>query len=177
MRRKRRYVILDTETTGLNKSDEIIQLAVIDLDGNTLLNESIRPTKKKRIAADAVAIHGLTMEVLSSCETFAELARPLERAIGKKTIITYNAEFDMRMYVQSYRLAGGFLPRGNWECAMLMYAQYVGEWNDYHHNYRWQKLPGGSHSALGDCLATLEVLRTMAGATRPRKWYESWVGE
>ena len=177
MKNKSRYVILDTETTGLNKRDEIIQLAVMDLEGATLFNENIRPTKKKRIHPDTVAVHGLTMEVLSKCRTFAELAEPLEGAIGNKTVIAYNAEFDARMYVQTYRLAGGFLHRGDWECIMLEYAKYVGEWNDYYQNYRWQPLPGGTHSALGDCFATLKVLRAMATTHRPRKWYEFWVGE
>ena len=191
MESKSRYVILDTETTGLNKRDEIIQLAVIDLDGNMLFNENIRPTKKKRIHPDAYAVHGLTMKVLAECPTFAELAEPLERAMGSKTVISYNGEFDVRMYAQTYRLAGGFLHTGDWECIMLEYAKYVGEWNDYYRNYKWQSLPGGTHSALGDCLATLEVLRTMAATTnqenghsgdapdnthdhKPRKWYQFW---
>ena len=162
MQNKSRYVILDTETTGLNKTDEIVQLAVIDLDGNTLFNENIRPTKRKRMSREAVAVHGLTMQTLSKCRTFAELAEPLERAMGSKTVIAYNGEFDARMFVQTYRLGGGFLHRGDWECIMLEYAKYVGEWSDYYQDYRWQPLPGGTHSALGDCLATLEVLRTMA---------------
>lgn len=162
MRHKSRCVILDTETTGLGKTDEIVQLAVIDLDGNVLFNENIKPTKRKRMSQDAVAIHGLTMKALSQCPTFAELAEPLERALGTKTVIAYNGEFDARMYVQTLKLAGGYLHRGDWECIMLEYAKYVGEWDDYHQNYRWHRLPGGTHSALGDCRATLELLRKMA---------------
>jgi DNA polymerase-3 subunit epsilon len=164
MQDKHRYIILDSETTGLNKSDEIIQLAIIDLDGNTLFNENIRPTRKKRISRDAVAVHGLTMQALSTCPTFAELAGPLERAMGDKTVIAYNAEFDANMYVQTYKLAGGFLHRGDWEDIMLEYSKYVGKWSSYHPDYWWQPLPGGTHSALGDCLATLEVLRKMAAS-------------
>jgi DNA polymerase-3 subunit epsilon len=29
--------------------------------------------------------------------------------------------------------------------------------------FRWQKLPGGDHSAIGDARATLAVIRRMAG--------------
>jgi DNA polymerase-3 subunit epsilon len=47
-------------------------------------------------------------------------------------------------------------------CAMQWYAQYVGEWHDYWGNYRWQRLPGGDHSALGDARATLSLLKRMA---------------
>jgi DNA polymerase-3 subunit epsilon len=159
---KSRYVILDTETTGLGKTDEIVQLAVIDLDGNVLFNENIKPTKRKRMSQEAVAIHGLTIKTLSQCPTFAELAEPLERAIGGKTVIAYNALFDGRMYAQTLKLAGGFLHRGDWADIMDEYAKYVGEWDDYHQDYRWQRLPGGTHSALGDCRATLELLRMMA---------------
>ena len=31
-------------------------------------------------------------------------------------------------------------------------------------NDRWQKLPGGDHSALGDCRATLAILHEMANS-------------
>lgn len=31
------------------------------------------------------------------------------------------------------------------------------------HNYRYQRLPGGDHSALGDARATLAVIKRMAG--------------
>lgn len=45
---------------------------------------------------------------------------------------------------------------------MHLYSEFVGEWNDYFGNNKWQKLPGGDHSAVGDCLATLEVIKYIA---------------
>ena len=33
----------------------------------------------------------------------------------------------------------------------------------FHQSYRYQKLPGGDHTAPGDCRATLALLRKMAG--------------
>lgn len=175
LKRRQKYVILDTETTGLGKSDEIIQLAVVDLDGNVLFNENIKPTKKKSISSQASSIHKLTMSNLAECPTFSELKNPLKKAIGRRRIITYNTEFDLRLYKQTWQFAGGFLPKGQWECAMLQYAKYIGEWNDYYQNYRWQKLEGGDHSASGDCLATLKVIQTMASSAKLKKWYELWV--
>ena len=119
LRRKRKHVILDSETTGLGKTDEIIQLAIIDLDGNTLFNKNIRPTKKKRISSDSTEIHGLTMDKLSDCPTFSELKVPVKAFLRRKTIITYNASFDKRLYRQSWQLADGYIPKGDWDCAML----------------------------------------------------------
>lgn len=115
------------------------------------------------------------MNDLKDCPTFKELKRPLKKAIGRKTIIAYNAAFDQIMYSRTYQMAGGFLPKGNWDCAMLEYAKYVGEWNEFYGNYKWQKLEGGDHTALGDCMATLELIRSMASSIKLKKWYEFWV--
>jgi len=46
---------------------------------------------------------------------------------------------------------------------MNAYAAYVGEWSDYWGSFRYQKLQG-DHSAAGDCLATLDLVRLMANA-------------
>lgn len=173
---KRKYIILDTETTGLRPTDEIIQLAVIETDGSVLFNANIKPTKRKRIPKEATQLHGLTMDALKDCPTFHELSKSLKKAIGRRRIVTYNAEFDRRLFKQTYQLAGGFLPKGNWECAMLEYARFVGQWNDYYGNYKWHKLEGGDHTALGDCLATLDLIRAMASAMKLKRWYEFWVG-
>ena len=177
LKSKRKFVILDTETTGLGTRDEIIQLAVIDLNGTVLFDKKIKPTSKKTISQEASKIHGITIKDLEDCPTFKELKKALKKAIRRKTIITYNAEFDKKMYSRTYQLAGGFLPKGNWDCAMLEYAKYVGEWNDYYNDYKWQKLEGGDHTAVGDCLATLELIRSMANSTKLKRWYEFWVGK
>ncbi|MGA2322266.1 MAG: 3'-5' exonuclease [Sedimentisphaerales bacterium] len=173
---KSRYVILDTETTGLGKNDEIIQIGIIDINGNTLLNQNIRPQKKKSISRDATDVHGLTMTELVNCPTFSELKDIMNRSIGLKDIIAYNAEFDLRLYKQSYQISGGFFPKGNWHCAMLEYARFIGEWDDYHGNYRWHKLKGLDHTAVGDCLATLAIIRQMVQTKKLKNWYEFWVG-
>lgn len=51
--------------------------------------------------------------------------------------------------------------RITWECAMIEYATFVGDWHDYYRNYRYQPL-GGGHRATGDCRACLQVLQHMA---------------
>ncbi|MGD0078523.1 MAG: 3'-5' exonuclease [Sedimentisphaerales bacterium] len=174
---KERFVILDTETTGIGRNDEIIQIGIIDLDGNNLLNQNIRPQKRKTIPRDATNVHGLTMAELINCPVFSELKDVMKQAIGHKDIIAYNAEFDLRLYKQSYKVSGGFLFNGNWHCAMREYAQFVGEWDDYHQNYRWHKLKSGDHTAIGDCLATLAIIREMAQTKKLKQWYEFWIGE
>ncbi len=173
------FCILDTETTGLGNTAEIVELALIDHEGFELLNTRACPTVE--IEPDAQAIHGITQKAVENASTFDQIFPLVWRWVGKKDLIIYNAEFDTRMIRQSLRpynlhLAFPtsdrrqcriFLGGGSIHCAMLQYAAWCGEWNNYHGNYRWQKLPGGDHSAIGDCKATLDIIRKMAADWPP----------
>ncbi len=44
---------------------------------------------------------------------------------------------------------------------MRRYAAYMGE-PSKRGGYRFQKLPGGDHTALGDALATLQLIEEMS---------------
>lgn len=156
-----KYLILDTETTGLSGNDEIVQIAAIDTNGDTLLNELIRPVNAT-VHLRAYEVHGIGDDDLAGCPTFMELDSVLREAIGQRDIIAYNSSFDERMYAQSHGKLGGFMPSGQWMCAMHMYSRFVAEPNP-RGGYRWQKLQGGDHSAMGDCLATLKVIQEIAG--------------
>src|SRR5687768_4350279 len=52
------WVVLDTETTGLDHGAEVIQIGVVGPDGRTLLDTLLQP--RTRIPADATRIHGVT---------------------------------------------------------------------------------------------------------------------
>ena len=67
-----------------------------------------------------------------------------------------------RPYWEARNNAYAWINKSTWECAMHPYSQWVGDWNDYHGSYRWQRLPGGDHTAIGDCHATYAVLQRMA---------------
>lgn len=170
-----RYVILDTETTGVGNDDEVIQIGVIKPSGEVLLDHLIRPAQKKYIHPKAQQVHGITMAMLLDKPSYEPISQLLASAVEGRTIITYNAEFDRRLLIQTAGFAGGLVPPDPWECAMLQYAQFVGEWDDYRNKYRWQKLRGGDHTAVGDCKATLALIQEIAGARRRRYSYEMTV--
>lgn len=156
------FVILDTETTGLDNDAEIVQIAVIDHAGQVLLNTLVKPTYP--IPPGATRIHGITDEQVKDAPTFVEIAAQVSTLLSGKRIVIYNAEYDARLLRQTAK-AAGLSP--SWavltaDCAMLAYSQWIGDWSDYHGNYRFQRLPGGDHSALGDARATLAVIRRMA---------------
>ena len=175
---KEDYVVLDTETTGLSSNSEAIQIAVCDLNGTELFNSLVKPTIP--ISASAINIHGITDDVVKSAPTFEQVYDDLRKCIDSKEVVIYNASYDVRVLANCCRSAKlpflGLKDRAC--CAMLWYAQYVGEWHDYYESYIWQKLPGGDHTALGDCRAVLGIIKEMAESdlisTNPEDYLESW---
>ena len=158
------WVILDTETTGLGPQAEVVQIGVINGRGDVLMdNVLVRP--KGRIEPDAARIHHITEEMVANAPSFLEVLPRLQDIARNKLLVIYNAEYDLRLLVQSAHAHNTmpYLPYGGYDCAMLRYAEWVGQWNDYHNSFRWQKLAGGDHSALGDCIATLAIIEKMAG--------------
>lgn len=160
------WCILDTETTGLRSDAEIVQIAIISPNGQVLLDTLIKPVRP--IPWDATAIHHITNEMVVDAPTFLDIAPQLRELIGGTTVLIYNADFDERMLQQS-ALARDWrdydLPifGADYRDVMEPYSAWVGEWNRRFGGYKWQKLPGGDHSALGDARATLEVIKRMAG--------------
>lgn len=156
------WVILDTETTGMSPVDEIIQIAILSPEGIALLDTLIHPTQP--IPASATAVHGITDSQVENSPTFIEKYPETKKIVAGKTVIIYNAAFDLRLLTQTarrYRLPPLLDHEEQVECAMLMYSAWVGEEWPYG-GYKWQRLTGGDHTALGDCKATLEIIKKMA---------------
>lgn len=170
-------VVLDTETTGLNQG-EIVQIAIIDSDGKTLLDTLVQP--KEPIPADATAIHGITDDMVVNAPTWREVSPKVLDILQGKTVIIYNAVYDRKMMHQTAERWG--MPKTDWKthaefvCAMEAYAEFWGDWNSYHQSYRWQRLTqavsqqglevANAHNALGDCLMTLALCRKMKEAQK-----------
>jgi DNA polymerase-3 subunit epsilon len=170
------FVILDSETTGLNKgrADEPVQIAVISKDGEVLLDTLVKATIPSELGA--YRVHGIGEEQLKDAPTFAEVRQKLEEAIKGKDLIIYNANYDSAILDNASRADDpeATFP-STWPsltmCAMTWYAKFYGE-EDYRGGYHWQKLTNAvkqcgakiadAHTALGDCLMTLEVIKKMA---------------
>ncbi len=158
------WVILDTETTGLDEKSEVIQIAILSPDNEVLLNTYVKPINVREIPAALTAVHGISMKMLAEAPLISDLLPKLEALLEGKLIVCFNAAFDIRLLKQTIAMSSG---RGNYlrlrsDCAMEAYSKFAGEWSDSKLDYKWQKLPSGDHSALGDCRATLAVIRQMA---------------
>lgn len=168
------YVVLDTETTGLSESSEIVDIGIVDHEGRVLLNSLVKPLNP--IPHDASAIHGINDAMVANAPSWPELWPQIEQILRGKSLGIYNEEFDLKMMRISSLLNGiAWLPSYSSSfCIMKMFSAYYGEWNDYFGDYRWQRLEfagrelgielENTHRALDDAQLSREVLLRLAQA-------------
>ena len=166
----RRFYVLDTETTGLGKHDEIVQIGIVDKKGDMAMDELIKPTIS--IPPGASKVHGIYDRHVENAPYFKDIYAELSKLLAGQLVIAYNMKFDRRMIQQSganYRLPE--IPM-NWGCVMIQYAQYRGQRRKGWRGYKWHRLGNAvdqeglkvkdAHSALGDALMTLALIQKMA---------------
>ncbi len=164
-------VYLDTETTGLNDGDQIVEICFLDYDGSILLQSLVKPTVK--IPLDATRVHHITDALVSAAPTWPELWPQVEAILTTRRIAIYNAEYDLRLLQQSHRVHGlTWSISPSHFCIMKLYAQFRGDWNTRTRGYRWHSLDDArwqcgldlpnAHRAHADTLLARAVLHYVA---------------
>lgn len=170
-----RMIVLDLETTGLsNYRDDVLQLSVIDGDGNVLINSYVKPYYNT-LWEQAQRINNISPDMVADAPELHELVPKLKGIFEScDTIIGYNTLFDLSFL--------GFLDFSERPIIDVMddFAPIYGEWSDYHGDYKWQKLvtcaqyygfdwnsiQEDAHNSLGDCYATLYCYKKMKGCIK-----------
>lgn len=94
-----RQIVLDTETTGLyaNNGDRILEIGCVEIIDRHITDNNyhqyINPERDSH--EEALAIHGLTTEFLSTKPKFAEIAADFCKYIEGAELIIHNAAFDV----------------------------------------------------------------------------------
>lgn len=157
----RLVVILDTETTGLDGAAEVVEVTLISAQGRVLFDWLVR--HHGPIRASATSIHRLGCGSRGACAAVGLVYRWVASLLHRKIVVVNNAAYDRRLLQQTCTLANlPALRSAVWHCAMHEYATFTGVWNVAKRNYRWHKLHGGDHPALGDRRGTWAIVRGMA---------------
>ncbi|UDG83171.1 DNA polymerase III subunit epsilon [Candidatus Vallotia lariciata] len=94
-----RFLVLDTETTGLNakSGDRIIEIGCVEIVNRQLTGNNlhfyINPERDSN--PGALAVHGLTTEFLSDKPKFVDISNVLLNFVKNTSIIIHNAPFDI----------------------------------------------------------------------------------
>jgi DNA polymerase-3 subunit epsilon len=177
--RRNNYIVLDTETTGIDSRAQIIQIAMIDSAGRVLIDSLIRPTCP--IPAEVTAIHGLTDADVANAPTWKDQWLLIKAVSTYKDIIAYNSDFDIRLIRQTFAHTGiaehwQMFNRGMGDvaCAMRGYAEHhagkIGQsggrgmrWHSLSTACQQEKIPvQNAHNALADCRMTLALVKEIA---------------
>ncbi len=122
-------LILDTETTGLDHTAEIIEIGIINHKGETIFESLVIP--KGNIPEQAYKVHGINKQKLrqESAPTWDWIYSNVMNAMKDQKVLIYNAEYDTRLIQQTNALYQ--LPNINYEPidAMFLYSQYNGAWD------------------------------------------------
>ena len=95
-----REIILDTETTGLDrKADRIVEIGAVEMvdlmpTGRTY-HQYINPLRP--VHREAYRVHGLSDVFLSTKPTFKRIHNTFLRFIGDARLVAHNAAFDLGM--------------------------------------------------------------------------------
>ena len=166
-------LILDTETTGFQKDSEVIQVSMINTNGQTRFNNYVLP--KNEIPAESTKIHGLTRSKLKNMN-----AKPwnlLHQSFFALTnqvafVLVYNLDFDERLIRQSCNIRGVPFEPFNGRCILKEYAQYRQVFNQWQNGWKWHKLSDAArkegaiqqkdvHDSLEDCQVVLSLMQNV----------------
>ena len=112
---KMRYVVLDTETTGLDPDDghKIIEIGCIEILNRNVTSNTFHKyiNPNREIDIEASKIHGLTYSNLKDKPLFEEIFEEFSDYISDSPIIIHNAPFDigfLKKSIQSYLMIMNF---------------------------------------------------------------------
>lgn len=156
---KGRYLIVDTETSGIKDDDVIVHFAVMDLDRNMIIDTQVRPTRKKRINPVAQQMHGFSIKDLKDAPIFEKVLEQFLPMAEGKTLLSYRAIFHSQMIDQTIEqdgIARLYVGYSRFECIQEQYEAF------YDRGYL--AMPGRDNTGIGDCNAALDVIEEMATA-------------
>lgn len=167
-------IFLDTETTGLEINDEIIEISAVDIAGQVIFSSLVRPSQP--IPASATQIHGITIEMVEKSSIWPIVWQRIRPMLLGKLIVAYNSEFDFRMMQQShsrYRLP--WRDPLSFFDLLKLHSQFRGEWNAQRRSWRYFSLEQAgkmadiplpnAHRSTDDALLTRALLLFIADST------------
>ncbi len=174
-------IVIDTETTGLDTfDDELLQVSIIDTDGNVVFDSYFKPIRHNEWY-EAQNVNHISPEMVADAPTIYEKAAEINAIISQADlVIGYNVGFDLMMLANNGVISIKDIKSYD---VMERFAEIYGEWSEWYQNYKWQSLAraaeycgydwsrqnGKEHNSLADCFATLFVKQNMELCKKERE--------
>ncbi len=168
-----KFLIMDTETTGLGDDDEIIELALLNQDGEKLYHNYFYPSKE--VEPGAAEVNHLTQDVLAKLGAVdfvdeADKIMSIIKTVGLPfasqdniPVLGHNLKFDVKMFNQTCQKYGVNVDEGlfkGYKDSMTIAKEWLKSASYSLNNLT--TLIGitreEQHNAADDCLMTKEFL-------------------
>ncbi|MEQ4511818.1 DNA polymerase III subunit epsilon [Dickeya zeae] len=174
-----RQIVLDTETTGMNKlgvhyeGHKIIEIGAVEVVNRRLTGRHfhvyLRPDRL--IDPEAYNVHGISDEFLADKPTYAKVADDFIDFIRGAELVIHNASFDIGFMDYEFRLLGRDIPKTETFCTItdsLLMARrlFPGKRNNLDalcDRYQIDNSKRTLHGALLDAEILAEVYLAMTG--------------
>lgn len=119
-------LFLDTETTGLDDDAEIVEIAILNAEGEILLQELCRPSKP--MAPEAAAVNKIDPAELDAAQPWPSIAGQVAGLLAGRLVICHNADYDARLIRQTCRIHNTPPPApAEWDCTLQLLWPLNGE--------------------------------------------------
>lgn len=148
-------LILDTETTGLSAPPtcDIVEAALVDLYGATVFHSLCKPNHA--IPKDASRIHGITDQMVAQSPSSDTVRQQILDLVRGHDLVVYNAQYDCQYFLGIEQAARSI------SCCMERFAEWRGDWSEWHGQYKWHRLTVAAGVA---CCLERDAHRALADA-------------
>ncbi len=149
--------VIDCETTGLGKSDRIVELAIVTLDAKTLetvdeFDTLLNPCRD----VGKTSIHGITPSMVAAAPAMEEVIGAVSKRLNGSILAAHNLSFDSRMLdSECRRLRAEFEP-GKGICTLRLSGEKLASAAE-----RFGIRLAGHHRALADARACAGLIRRL----------------
>ena len=152
---KDEYLICDTEGTA-NRANELVEVSMIDLDGNLLYNSLIRP--RTSISRTGVRLHGITNEMVADAPTWEQAAPEVRALLDQRIMLAFDSISDVLRIKKTSALYDMQFGPIRHECIQrnVMLERNLKQAPPL---YMAAGREGQNHRALDDCLLCVDIIR------------------
>jgi len=148
-------ILLDTETTGIDETSKLVQLAYKNLNSGEVVNEFFKPLIP--ISFGSMAVHHITNEMVADKPAFegSDIKNTLADILKQNIMVAHNALFDMMILVNEGLNMGKYIDTLRVAKHVLNSEQYSMQYLRYSLGLKVTEVV--AHDALGD-ITVLEAL-------------------
>ncbi|WP_319431850.1 exonuclease domain-containing protein [Mycobacterium sp. RTGN5] len=157
--REGRVAVIDVETTGLYRTDRVVEVAVVTVNADGAIEEEFDTLVNPMRDMGATWIHGIDTAMVRDAPTFADVAHHVAARINGAVVTGHNVRFDMRMLGDEFDRAGIDIDWGTGLDTLSVTGCKLSQACIDH-----EIVLDGAHCALDDARATAKLMLRLCGS-------------